>query len=327
MMNTERLTNQDIQRAGVLLKAGEVVAFPTETVYGLGADATHEEAVQKVFVAKGRPADNPLIMTVADAEQLTNFVSVSEAAKALIDAFWPGSLTIILPIKPGQVSMMVTGGLDTAAFRLPDNETTRAIIREAGVPIVGPSANTSGKPSPTTAQHVWHDMQGKIAAIVDDGPTQVGVESTVVDMAADVPTILRPGAVTQQQLEDVLGIHVLDATSTMSVADDVTPKAPGMKYRHYAPDKQVVMFDRLDALALKVSLAPTDVVMAQEETLQRMALPLAQTWSLGTTLENATEQLFAGLRYYDDVAHVKTCLLYTSPSPRDRSLSRMPSSA
>ncbi|MBU7450863.1 L-threonylcarbamoyladenylate synthase [Leuconostoc citreum] len=306
MMNTERLTNQDIQRAGVLLKAGEVVAFPTETVYGLGADATHEEAVQKVFVAKGRPADNPLIMTVADAEQLTNFVSVSEAAKALIDAFWPGSLTIILPIKPGQVSMMVTGGLDTAAFRLPDNETTRAIIREAGVPIVGPSANTSGKPSPTTAQHVWHDMQGKIAAIVDDGPTQVGVESTVVDMAADVPTILRPGAVTQQQLEDVLGIHVLDATSTMSVADDVTPKAPGMKYRHYAPDKQVVMFDRLDALALKVSLAPTDVVMAQEETLQRMALPLAQTWSLGTTLENATEQLFAGLRYYDDVAHVKT---------------------
>lgn len=306
MMNTERLTNQDIQRAGALLKAGEVVAFPTETVYGLGADATHEEAVQKVFVAKGRPADNPLIMTVADAEQLTNFVSVSEAAKALIDAFWPGSLTIILPIKPGQVSMMVTGGLDTAAFRLPDNETTRAIIREAGVPIVGPSANTSGKPSPTTAQHVWHDMQGKIAAIVDDGPTQVGVESTVVDMAADVPTILRPGAVTQQQLEDVLGIHVLDATSTMSVADDVTPKAPGMKYRHYAPDKQVVMFDRLDALALKVSLAPTDVVMAQEETLQRMALPLAQTWSLGTTLENATEQLFAGLRYYDDVAHVKT---------------------
>ncbi|MGR8826507.1 L-threonylcarbamoyladenylate synthase [Leuconostoc citreum] len=306
MMNTERLTNQDIQRAGALLKAGEVVAFPTETVYGLGADATHEEAVQKVFVAKGRPADNPLIMTVADAEQLTNFVSVSEAAKALIDAFWPGSLTIILPIKSGQVSMMVTGGLDTAAFRLPDNETTRAIIREAGVPIVGPSANTSGKPSPTTAQHVWHDMQGKIAAIVDDGPTQVGVESTVVDMAADVPTILRPGAVTQQQLEDVLGIHVLDATSTMSVADDVTPKAPGMKYRHYAPDKQVVMFDRLDALALKVSLAPTDVVMAQEETLQRMALPLAQTWSLGTTLENATEQLFAGLRYYDDVARVKT---------------------
>ncbi|WP_349535220.1 L-threonylcarbamoyladenylate synthase [Leuconostoc citreum] len=313
MMNTERLTNQDIQRAGVLLKAGEVVAFPTETVYGLGADATHEEAVQKVFVAKGRPADNPLIMTVADAEQLTNFVSVSEAAKALIDAFWPGSLTIILPIKPGQVSMMVTGGLDTAAFRLPDNETTRAIIREAGVPIVGPSANTSGKPSPTTVQHVWHDMQGKIAAIVDDGPTQVGVESTVVDMAADVPTILRPGAVTQQQLEDVLGIHVLDATSTMSVADDVTPKAPGMKYRHYAPDKQVVMFDRLDALALKVSLAPTDVVMAQEETLQRMALPLAQTWSLGTTLENATEQLFAGLRYYDDVAHVKTIYVEKMP--------------
>ncbi len=136
--------------------------------------------------------------------------------------------------------MIVTGGLQTVAFRLPDNDVARVVIRDAGVPIVGPSANTSGKPSPTTAQHVWHDMNGKIAAIVDDGPTQIGVESTVIDMSANVPTILRPGAVTQQQLQDVLGVTVIDATSTTSVASDVTPKAPGMKYRHYAPDKKLL---------------------------------------------------------------------------------------
>lgn len=303
-MKTELLTNKDVQYAGELLKSGEVVAFPTETVYGLGANATDETAVKKVFTAKGRPADNPLIMTIADEQQLDQFVVVSNAARQLMSAFWPGSLTIILPIKPGKVSMIVTGGLQSVAFRLPDNEATRTIIRAAGVPIVGPSANTSGKPSPTTAQHVWHDMQGKIAAIVDDGPTQIGVESTVVDMSVATPTILRPGAITQKQLEDVLKVSVIDATSTESVASDVTPKAPGMKYRHYAPDKQVIMFDRLDVLNLKTALRRNDVVMAQDVTISIMQIPLDQTWSLGETLENATEQLFAGLRFYDDEPHV-----------------------
>ncbi|MFR8086380.1 MAG: L-threonylcarbamoyladenylate synthase, partial [Leuconostoc gelidum] len=290
-METELLTSNDIKRAGALLRAGEVVAFPTETVYGLGADATNEAAVKKVFTAKGRPADNPLIMTVADEKQLDEFVLISEAARQLMTAFWPGSLTIILPIKPEKVAMIVTGGLQTVAFRLPDNDVARAVIRDAGVPIVGPSANTSGKPSPTTAQHVWHDMSGKIAAIVDDGPTQIGVESTVIDMSSNVPTILRPGAVTQQQLQDVLGVTVIDATSTTSVASDVTPKAPGMKYRHYAPDKRVVMFDRLDAIDLMHSLQTHDVVMAQDTTIEVMKLSLEQSWSLGETLENATEQL------------------------------------
>ena len=306
IMETELLTSNDIKRAGALLRAGEVVAFPTETVYGLGADATNEAAVKKVFTAKGRPADNPLIMTIADEKQLHDFVLVSEAARQLMTAFWPGSLTIILPIKPEKVAMIVTGGLQTVAFRLPDNDVARAVIRDAGVPIVGPSANTSGKPSPTTAQHVWHDMSGKIAAIVDDGPTQIGVESTVIDMSSKVPTILRPGAVTQQQLQDVLGVTVIDATSTTSVASDVTPKAPGMKYRHYAPDKRVVMFDRLDAIDLMHSLQTHDVVMAQDTTIEVMKLSLEQSWSLGETLENATEQLFAGLRFYDDEVQVAT---------------------
>ncbi|MEX0381333.1 L-threonylcarbamoyladenylate synthase [Leuconostoc sp. MS02] len=305
-MKTELLTSKDIQHAGGLLKAGEVVAFPTETVYGLGADATNELAVKKVFTAKGRPADNPLIMTVADVQQLDAFVVISEAAQHLMAVFWPGSLTIILPTKPGKVSMIVTGGLQTVAFRLPDNDVARAVIRAAGVPIVGPSANTSGKPSPTTAQHVWHDMNGKIAAIIDDGPTQIGVESTVVDMSSKVPTILRPGAVTQQQLQDTLGVTVIDATSTKSVASDVIPKAPGMKYRHYAPDKKVIMFDRLDALDLKRILQSNDVVMAQDTTIAVMQLSLEQSWSLGETLENATEQLFAGLRFYDDEEQITT---------------------
>lgn len=291
---------EDLIKAGALLQAGEVVAFPTETVYGLGADATNEEAVKKVFTAKGRPADNPLIMTVADISQLAAYVTISEDAKKLMTEFWPGSLTIILPIITGRVSMLVTGGLETVAFRLPANEATRKLIRTASVPIVGPSANLSGKPSPTTAQHVWHDMQGKIAGIVDDGPTMIGVESTVIDMSTMVPTILRPGAVTQKQLQDVLGVPVIDATSTDSVASHVIPKAPGMKYRHYAPDKNVVMFDRLDARDLKSILRQNDVVMAQDETIAVMQLPLSQTWSLGETLENATEQLFAGLRFYDD---------------------------
>jgi len=313
-MKTELLTSNNIKRAGELLRAGEVVAFPTETVYGLGADATNEIAVKKVFTAKGRPADNPLIMTVADAQQLDDFVVISEAARQLMATFWPGSLTIILPIKPQKVAMIVTGGLQTVAFRLPNNDVARAMIRDAGVPIVGPSANTSGKPSPTTAQHVWHDMNGKIAAVVDDGPTQIGVESTVIDMSAKVPTILRPGAVTQQQLQDALGSTVIDATSTTSVANDVTPKAPGMKYRHYAPDKKVVMFDRLDAIALMQNLQTHDVVMAQDTTIEMMQLSLEQSWSLGTTLENATEQLFAGLRFYDDETQVATIYVEKMPS-------------
>lgn len=304
---------QALAKASALLKAGEVVAFPTETVYGLGADATNDSAVKKVFTAKGRPADNPLIMTVADVSQLEAYVTISEAAQKLMTQFWPGSLTIILPIITGQVSMLVTGGLQTVAFRLPANDVTRELIRMTGVPLVGPSANLSGKPSPTTAQHVWHDMQGKISGIVDDGPTMVGVESTVVDMSAAVPTILRPGAVTQNQLQEALGVAVIDATSTTSVASDVTPKAPGMKYRHYAPDKKVVMFDRLDALDLKLTLQKNDVVMAQDATIAGMQLPLSQTWSLGETLENATEQLFAGLRFYDDDDEV--AIIYVEKMP------------
>ncbi|GAO99350.1 L-threonylcarbamoyladenylate synthase [Fructobacillus ficulneus] len=300
-MKTTDLKNtpSDISQAADLIKDGEVVAFPTETVYGLGADATNDEAVQAVFTAKGRPADNPLIMTVGDASQIEPYVQVNHAARQLMNTFWPGSLTMILPIKPDMVSMLVTGGLQTAAVRMPANDATRAMIRQAGVPIVGPSANLSGKPSPTTAAHVHHDMDGKIAAVLDDGPTQVGVESTVLDLTADQPTILRTGAILPKMISVVLGKPVIDGTSEKALAADQVPKAPGMKYRHYAPDKEVVIFDPLDWQDLQGQLQVGDAVMAQDQLLGNLGNQVP-SWSLGTDLTSASENLFAGLRYFDD---------------------------
>ncbi|MBS9337027.1 L-threonylcarbamoyladenylate synthase [Fructobacillus parabroussonetiae] len=314
-METKHFNNQKQSQddAALLLQQGEVVAFPTETVYGLGADATNDEAVKKVFAAKGRPADNPLIMTVGEESQLDDYVTVSQPAKTLMKAFWPGSLTIILPIKPGMVSMLVTGGLQTAAVRMPANEVTRSLIKKAGFPIVGPSANLSGKPSPTTAAHVAHDMDGKIAAIVDDGPTQIGVESTVIDLTAKVPTILRTGAVTQEELATALGQEVVDGTSKKALAADQTPKAPGMKYRHYAPDKDVYVFDPLDWFDLQGVLQPSDAVMAEDHLLEQLANKQQPSWSLGQSLQQASENLFAGLRYFDDQAAVDRIYVQAMP--------------
>lgn len=314
-MKTINLTNTaaDIDQAAALIQAGEVVAFPTETVYGLGADATNDQAVQAVFTAKGRPADNPLIMTVGSASQLTPYVEVSHQARQLMNAFWPGSLTIILPVKNNAVSMLVTGGLQTVAVRMPDNEATRSMIRQAGVPIVGPSANLSGKPSPTTAAHVHHDMDGKIAAILDDGPTQVGVESTVIDLTAAVPTILRTGAVTQKMLQVILQKEVVDGTSQKSLAANEVPKAPGMKYRHYAPDKPVIVFDPLDWQDLCQQLEAGDAVMAQETLLADLDQQTWPNWSLGEDVASASENLFSGLRYFDDKEDVKRIFVQSMP--------------
>ncbi|WP_373759333.1 L-threonylcarbamoyladenylate synthase, partial [Weissella soli] len=186
-METKIWTVNEIEQAAKAIKRGSLVAFPTETVYGLGADAFNEQAVGKVYAAKGRPSDNPLIVHVADAEQVEKYAMVDARAKKVMDAFWPGPLTIILPVVPGAISHTVTGGLETVASRMPDNDVTRTLIRMADTPIVGPSANTSGKPSPTTAQHVYHDLHGKIAGILDDGATTIGVESTVIDLSVAQP--------------------------------------------------------------------------------------------------------------------------------------------
>ncbi|GGE81985.1 L-threonylcarbamoyladenylate synthase [Priestia taiwanensis] len=222
-----------IQEAAQLLQQGEVIGFPTETVYGLGADATNTEAVEKIFIAKGRPSDNPLIVHIASTEQLTHITkNVPSVAKELMEAFWPGPLTLVLE-KKGGVSEKVTAGLSTVAVRMPDHPIALALIKEANLPIAAPSANRSGKPSPTLAKHVHDDLKGRIAGLVDGGATGVGVESTVVDCTVEPIVILRPGGVTKEQLEEVAGEVEVDPALLNEVE---APRSPGMKYTHYAPD-------------------------------------------------------------------------------------------
>ncbi|MGO3475164.1 MAG: L-threonylcarbamoyladenylate synthase [Lacticaseibacillus paracasei] len=295
---SKRYHESDIPEAAAALKRGELVAFPTETVYGLGADATNVTAVGKVYAAKGRPTDNPLIVTVADADMVGQYATITPLAAKLMQAFWPGPLTIILNILPGRLSMKVTGGLQTAAFRNPDNALTRKLIATAGVPIVGPSANTSGKPSPTTADHVLHDLDGKIAGVLDDGPTQVGVESAIIDLTVTPPAILRPGAIGPDELEPLIG-HV--DTAAHHVGQNEAPKAPGMKYKHYAPAAQVVVVDDPAQFSAAVAwakqtgqvfgLLATDAILAQYPTIP--------SYSLGKDVQSAAHALFAGLRWFD----------------------------
>ncbi|RFU64265.1 L-threonylcarbamoyladenylate synthase [Bacillus sp. V59.32b] len=230
-----------IRQSAQLLIENEVVAFPTETVYGLGANAKSDEAVNKIFNAKGRPTDNPLIVHIASREQLGGMVmEIPETAEKLMDAFWPGPLTLIFKEKPGQLSQLVTAGLNTVAVRMPDHPVALALIEQSGLPIAAPSANTSGKPSPTTAEHVKDDLSGKIAAIVDGGATGVGVESTVLDCTEDIPLILRPGGLPREEIEAVIGEVKVDAAMKNKTA---VPKSPGMKYTHYAPKATFILVD------------------------------------------------------------------------------------
>ncbi|KPL59376.1 L-threonylcarbamoyladenylate synthase [Rossellomorea vietnamensis] len=227
--------------AAKILQQDEVVAFPTETVYGLGANATSDRAVEKIFKAKGRPSDNPLIVHISNKGQLDGLVEeIPVDAAKLIEAYWPGPLTIIFKNKEGVFSGKVTAGLDTVGIRMPDHPVALSIIEAAGLPIAAPSANRSGKPSPTTAQHVIDDLDGRIAGVVDGGETGVGVESTVVDCTGEIPVILRPGGITKEQLEVVVGKVEVDPSLKEGKG---APKSPGMKYTHYAPDAPVYLVD------------------------------------------------------------------------------------
>ena len=230
-----------IQEAAAILRRGGLVGIPTETVYGLGADALNEEAVVRIFLAKGRPQDNPLIIHVPDASWLEQYCrDVPPEAYRLAERFWPGPLTMILP-RRDIVPLQTTGGLETVGVRCPDHPVTLAIIRAAGVPIAAPSGNTSGRPSPTTAAHMIEDMDGKIDGIVDGGPCTVGVESTIIDLTVTPPRLLRPGGLPLEALEEVLGEVSVDKAVTGLLAAGEHPRAPGMKYRHYAPHAPVTV--------------------------------------------------------------------------------------
>ncbi|PEQ95333.1 threonylcarbamoyl-AMP synthase [Bacillus sp. AFS006103] len=232
-------SNPQVVDAANFLRDNEVVALPTETVYGLGGNAESDVAVAKIFAAKGRPSDNPLIIHIADKKQLSTFVAeVPDKAEVLMEAFWPGPLTIIFKKKEGVLAESATAGLATIAVRMPDHPVALALLKCCGLPIAAPSANSSGKPSPTNAQHVLDDLNGKIAGVIDGGATGIGVESTVIDCTEAIPVILRPGGVTKEQLKAVIGEVRVDAALTDEAA---RPKAPGMKYQHYAPNAPLYM--------------------------------------------------------------------------------------
>lgn len=243
-----KATPRNIQAAGAVLRRGGLVAFPTETVYGLGANALSAEAVEAIFKAKQRPADNPLIVHVADASVVRQLAShVTPVAELLMTAFWPGPLTIILP-KAKHIPGVVTAGLATVAIRMPRHQVALELIRASGVPIAAPSANISGRPSPTRAEHVWRDLAGKIDCILDGGPCSVGVESTVVDCTESPPLVLRPGGVTLEDLRSIVPDTTYDSPTGTKL------RSPGMKYRHYSPAAEVVLFEGRNPIALRQRL-------------------------------------------------------------------------
>lgn len=236
------IKDEELKEASAVIRSGGLVAFPTETVYGLGGDATNPEASRKIYAAKGRPSDNPLIVHIADFSQLRNIVAeVPQEAEKLAEAFWPGPLTMILR-KNDVIPYETTGGLDTVAIRMPSHPVARVFLQDSGCMIAAPSANTSGRPSPTTAQHVWEDLHGKIEILLDGGPVGIGIESTIVDLSEERPMILRPGFITQEMLSAVLGDVGVDP-GLASENSKQPPKAPGMRYRHYAPKADLTLVE------------------------------------------------------------------------------------
>lgn len=291
-------------QAGAVLARGGLVAFPTETVYGLGANALDERAVGAIFKAKGRPNDNPLIVHVAkvcDAEPLVR--EIPPKARIVMEHFWPGPISIIMK-KSDKIGNAVSAGLDTVAIRMPSHPVALAVLEAAGVPVAAPSANTSGKPSPTSARHVHDDMYGKIDMIVDGGRCGVGVESTVLDLSSDVPAILRPGGVSAAMLEPLIG-RVISPEASVSDAD--TPKCPGMKYRHYAPEAQVCVLEYKNAFDTAKMADVIDTYRAQGRRVG--VLTCGDEGNIynadicihgGNTSAEYAENLFYALRTFDE---------------------------
>ncbi|MBS5165294.1 MAG: threonylcarbamoyl-AMP synthase [Butyricicoccus pullicaecorum] len=291
-----------IAQAGALLVSGQVVGIPTETVYGLGANALDGTAVQKIFAAKGRPSDNPLIVHIADLAQIYSLTTeVPEAALRLAEAYWPGPMTIILP-KASCIPQEVSAGLDTVGIRLPSHPIARAVIRAAGVPIAAPSANLSGRPSTTTAAHVMEDMNGKIAAVVDGGSCAVGVESTVVSLTGETPRLLRPGGISLEQLEAVLGTVEVDRAIVQPIGEDVRVSAPGMKYRHYAPHAPVTVVcgnPERSADYIAAHLTNTCGIICFDEFSARFPAHFTQTIGQSNDYAAQAQAIFDALRTFD----------------------------
>ncbi len=308
-IDKNNIKKQDLGMASHIIKSGGVVAFPTETVYGLGADGLNRRAVEKIFKAKGRPADNPLILHVSSKEQLVPLVeAISDQASACIERFWPGALTILFK-RSDLVPDIVTAGLDSVAIRMPDNEIALKLIEVSETPIAAPSANISGKPSPTSFNHVKEDMYGKIEMIIDGGSTGIGLESTVLDLSGDTPMILRPGGITIEQLREVLPDVVVDP----ALLDEDTkerPKSPGQKYRHYAPKSEMILFngdskrvvDEINRRKEKYVKEGKRVgIMCTDET--RKLYKNAIVISLGSKYEEVTiaQNLFFTIRKFDEL--------------------------
>ena len=302
--------NKDVEiyeEAGRILREGGLVAFPTETVYGLGGNGLDEGASRKIYAAKGRPSDNPLILHIADTKLLYEITEeVSDKARKLIEAFWPGPLTIVFK-KAKKVPYETTGGLDSVAVRMPSHPVAATMIRAAGVPIAAPSANVSGRPSPTLAKHVEEDLTGKIEMIIDGGSVGIGIESTIVDMTGEEPVILRPGYVTKEMMEAVIGDVGVDPTLMTKPSEDLRPKAPGMKYRHYAPKAELTLYEgSIDRVARTVWEQTTDkikqgarvAIIATEETkaVYDDLAAQAEAEGLGCSIDQSCEFIMLGSR-------------------------------
>ena len=254
---------RDLEQPAKCLREGGLVAFPTETVYGLGADALNETAAQRIYAAKGRPSDNPLIVHIAGLKDLEVLAKVNDQALALAEAFWPGPLTLVLP-KKEIVPPGTTGGLDTVAVRMPSHPAALTLIRQSGVYVAAPSANTSGRPSPTKAAHVIEDMQGKIEYIIDGGSVGIGIESTIVDVSGETPAILRPGFITKKMIEEIIGEVILDPALERP-SEGLRPKAPGMKYTHYAPKGELTLVENYLGLEEHNRVIQTIIALAKEK--------------------------------------------------------------
>ena len=300
LLRTDRPS--DIALAAELIRDGKLVAIPTETVYGLGANGLNEEAVLHIFEAKGRPQDNPLILHISEPKELEKYChDIPAQAWLLAERFWPGPLTIVLPVRD-VVPKRTTANLDTVAIRCPKTEATRELIRLAGVPVAAPSANRSGKPSTTTAQHVLHDMDGRIDAILDGGACEVGVESTIVDLTGERPRLLRPGKVTPEELAAVLGELEIDRAIVGQIDNDAVVRAPGMKYKHYAPQAEVrIIAGSAEAASryIHAHFSGGDAVLCFDEELQLFQDCSPISYGSKHDLDSLSAGLFAALRELD----------------------------